>query len=225
MHSLQRSGGVAALGAAITFVIGFALYFALLIPAGYGSLKIDAVKHAGFLVQNQTVMYVWNLIIYVIFGVLLVTLTLALNERLKTQAPVLMRLATAFGLIWATLVIASGMIANVGAGVVVELYGRQPEAAATVWLSLMVMINGLGGGNEIVGGLWLMLVSLSVLRVPALPRALGYLGIVVGMAGLVTTIPMLREAGSAFGLGLIVWFVWVGIKLLQTPGDAAPLPA
>jgi hypothetical protein len=127
----------------------------------------------------------------------------------------LMRTATAFGLIWATLVIASGMVANIGAGVVTGLYADEPALAASVWLSLMIVVNGLGGGNEIVGGLWLLLVSLSVLRSSDLPRALGYLGVVVGLAGLVTMIPLLQEAGSVFGLGMIAWFVWAGIQLLR----------
>lgn len=218
---VQKLGGISAIAAAATFVTGFALYFSLLIPAGYGSLKVDPVKHAAFLVENRSTMYAWNLIIYVVFGILLVVLTLALHERLKAGAPALMRMAAAFGLIWATLVIASGMVANIGAAVVVELYARDPAQAASVWLSLMLLVNGLGGGNEIVGGLWLLLVSLAILRSSELPRALGYFGAVIGGIGLLTTIPPLQELGSAFGLGLIAWFVWLGSRLLR-PSKHAP---
>ena len=221
MPTLQESGGVAAVGAAITFIIGFALYIVLLVPAGYGSLEIDAVKHAAFLVEHRNTMYAWNLIIYVLFGMLLVIVTLALHERLKEDAAGLMRTATAFGLIWCTLVIASGMVANIGASVVVELFAKEPALAATVWWSLMILVNGLGGGNEIVGGVWLLLVSLSILRSTALPRVLGYLGVVVGVAGIVTVIPLLQEAGSVFGLGLILWFAWVGMRLLRPTKGAS----
>ena len=48
------------------------------------------------------------------FGVFLVVLALALYERLKAGSPALVQMATAFGLIWAGLAIASGMIVNVG---------------------------------------------------------------------------------------------------------------
>ncbi len=214
MTQLQRFGGASALLAAATFVTGFALYFALLIPAQYGSLSVDAVKHAAFLVDHRTLMYAWNLVIYVLFGALLVVLALALHERLKAGAPTLMQTATAFGLIWASLVIASGMVANIGAGVVAALYARDPAQAALVWLSLSLVVNGLGGGNEIVGGLWLLLVSVAGLRANGLPRALNYFGLVTSVAGLLTTVPPLKELGSVFGLGLIVWFVWLGIVLL-----------
>ena len=56
MLTLQKPGGWAAFGAAITFIIGFAVYTTLLIPAGYGSLKIDAAKHAAFLVEHRSLL-------------------------------------------------------------------------------------------------------------------------------------------------------------------------
>jgi hypothetical protein len=215
MNHLQRLGAISAWAAAATFVAGFWLYFSLLTPAGYGSLKIDAVKHAAFLVDNHTTMYAWNLIIYVVFGILLVVLALALHERLKACSPALMQPATIFGLIWATLVIASGMVANIGADVVAGLYARDPAQAAAAWITLSMVVNGLGGGNEIVGGIWLLLVSLAALQPHGLPKALGYLGLIVSVAGLLTTIPPLKELGAVFGLGLIAWFVWVGCVLLR----------
>jgi len=215
MGNLQKYGGVSALAAAGTFVAGFAFYFSLLIPAQYGSLKIDPVKHAAFLVEHRALMYAWNLTIYVFFGALMVVLALALHERLKLRSPNLMRSATAFALIWATLVIASGMVANIGADVVAELYAKDPAQAAVVWLSLSVVVNGLGGGNEIVGGLWLLLVSLAALRTNGLPRLLSYFGVIVSAAGLLSAIPPLKELGAAFGLGLILWFLGTGIALLR----------
>ena len=80
----------------------------------------------------------------------------------------------------------------------------------------------LTSGNEIVGGLWVLLVSWAALRVGGLPRALNYLGVVSGVAGLITVVPVLGELGAIFGLGLIVWFVWLGIVMLRSnPGEAA----
>lgn len=215
MSNFQKAGGLAALGGAATFVVGFVLYFTLLASARYGSLEIAPVQHVAFLAANKALMYAWNLIIYVAFGIFLVVLALALQDRLKAGSPAMAQTATAFGLIWAGLVIASGMVANIGASVVVDLYGKDPAQAASVWLALNFVVNGLGGGNEIVGGLWVLLVSWAGLRAGALPRALNYLGIVVSVAGLVTVVPALREVGAIFGLGSIVWFVWLGIVMLR----------
>jgi hypothetical protein len=216
MNNLQRMGAVSALGAAATFIVGFWLYFTLLTPAGYGSLRIDPVKHAAFLVDNRSTMYAWNFIIYIFFGGLLVVLALALYERMKGGAPALMRSATAFALIWATLVIASGMVANIGADVIAAVYGTNPVQAAAAWLSLSMVVNGLGGGNEVVGGMWVGLVSVAALRTNGFPKPLSYFGMIISIAGLLTTIPPLKELGAVFGLGLIVWLASLGFILLKS---------
>lgn len=217
MKDLQKLGGVAALLEAGTFIVGFALYLTLLSSANYGSLEIDLSKNVAFLVEYQMLMYIWYLIIYVVFGILLVVLVQALYERLKVGAPLLAQTASAFGLIWAGLVIASGMVANIGASTVISLHEKSPEQAALVWLNLQVVINGLGGGNEIVGGIWVLLLSWAALKTRELPKLLNYFGLVVGTAGLLTTIPPLGYLGAIFGLGTIVWFLWLGIVLLRTP--------
>ncbi len=225
MNDLQKMGGVAALIETATLVVGFALYFTLLASADYGSLDVDPVQNVAFLADNQAIMYTWNLIIYVVFGVFLVVLALALHDRLKAGSPAMVRTATAFGLIWAGLVIASGMVANIGAGIVVDIYGNDPAQAASVWLTLSFVVEGLGGGNEIVGGLWVLLVSSAALRTGGLPRTLNYLGVVIGVAGLLTVVPALDVLGAVFGLGFIVWFVWVGsIMLRGSPSTAAYNP-
>ena len=71
-----------------------------------------------------------------VFGIFLVVLALALYERLKAGSPAMVQTATAFGLIWAGLVIASGMVFNIGLGTVVDLYGKDPAQAASVWLAI-----------------------------------------------------------------------------------------
>ena len=131
-----------------------------------------------------------------------------------------MQTATAFGLIWAGLVIASGMVFNIGMATVIDLYGKEPALAGEVWLTIGSVQNGLGGGNEIVGGLWVLLVSWAALRGGGLPKPLNYLGLVIGVAGLVTVVPGLEELGAIFGLGCIVWFAWVGIVMLRSSSSA-----
>lgn len=213
---LQKAGGIAALVEAATFIFAIILMVAVIAPTGYGSLAVDPLENITFMAENQAILYVWNLVGYVIFGAFLVVLTLALHARLKDGAPGLMQVATAFGLIWAGLMFASGMVANIGAAQLVEVYGRDPAAAGNAWLSLRFVVDGLGGGNEIVGGLWVLLASVAALRSGVLPKALNILGVVVSLAGIVTLVPMLGDAGAVFGIGLIVWFAWLGIIMLRS---------
>jgi hypothetical protein len=216
MNNFQKVGGVSALIGAATWVFGMALLFTVLAPFGTGDVD------PGFLADNQAIIYIWNITIYLVFGVFLVVLLLALYERLKAGSPAMVQTATAFGLIWAAVVFASGMVFNIGMETVIDLYGKDPAQAESVWLAVDSVSIGLGGGNEIVGALWVLLISWAALRAGGLPRALNYLGVLAGVAGLLTLIPALEMVGVVFGLGLIVWFVWVGIVMLRgSPGAAA----
>jgi hypothetical protein len=133
----------------------------------------------------------------------------------------LAQVATAVGLIWAGLVVASGLLIINDLGVVAELYGQDPAQAATVYMALSAVESGLGGAVELPGGLWLLLVSWAAWRGGELPKGLNYLGLLVGAAGVLTAVPTLGELGAVFGLGSIVWFLWLGIVLLRTYANIA----
>ena len=211
MNDLQKMGGVAALIQAAAYVVGLGLALTLLAPV----LDADPDQYVAFLVDNLTLMHIWHLIIYLVAGVFLVVLALALHERFEADSPAMAQTATAFGLIWAGLVIASGMLMINDAGVVAEIYGEDPAQAASVWLALSAVEEGLGGAIELPGGLWVLLLSWAALRAGGLPRALNYLGAVIGVAGVLTVVPALEVLGTVFGLGFIVWFAWVGIVMLR----------
>jgi hypothetical protein len=213
MKSLQKVGGVAALILAAAYLMGIGLNFTLLDSSGY----IEPVEKVAFLADNQSILYIQTLFIYIVFGIFLVVLALALYERLKDGSPAMAQTATTFGLIWATLVIAGGMVFNTSMGTVVDLYGKDPAQAASVWLAISSVFQGLSGIPEIPGGLWTLLVSWAALRAGELPRGLNYLGVVIGAAGLLTVVPALFEVAVAvFALGQIVWWVWMGIVMLRS---------
>jgi hypothetical protein len=52
---------------------------------------------------------------------------------------------------------------------------------------------------------------------------LNYLGLVIGVPGIISTVfPAFNELAYAFGLGIIVWWLWLGIVLLRSnPGKTA----
>ncbi len=104
---------------------------------------------------------------------------------------------------------------------VVKLYGENPAQAATVWLTLDSVETGLGagGGETIVNALWFLLLSWVALRARELPRVLNYLGVVIGVAGILSVVLASLGLMAVYGLGLIIWFVWLGIVMLRNnPG-------
>jgi hypothetical protein len=215
MKDLQKLGGIAALYAGAAYLVGM---MGFLLIVGWPD---DPVEQVAVLVDNQVIQHILYLIVYQVWAVFLVVLTLALYERLKDDSPVMMQIATAIGMIWATVVIASGMIFNIGMDNVVDLHGKDPAQATTVWLAIESVVDGLGGGNEILGGLWVLLISWVALQAGRLGRALNYLGVVIGVAGILSALPGLGEVGLIFGLVQIVWFVWLGVVMLRSSTSAA----
>ena len=214
----QKVGGLAALYLAAAFVVAMP-YFLVFVK--YPSV-VDPAAKVAMLVRNSDSMRVMYLVTYVIFGLVLAVLALALYARLKDGAPILAQAATAVGLVWAVVLVASGMIFNAGATAVVGLHGTSPAQAAAAWQTIEPVAQGLGGsGGELLGGLWVLLLSVAALRTGGLSKALNWLGLAVGAAGVLSVVPALNGLAYGFGLLEIVWFVGLGVVMLRTTARAA----
>ncbi len=211
-NQLQKWGGLVALYEALAYIIGI-VGFVLVVNIAEIA---DPLQKVAAIAENQGLLSLLHLIVYVVWGATLVVLSLALHQRLNGETSAVARTATAFGLIWAGLVIASGMIYNVGMDTVATMQTTDPAQAATVWLAIEAVFTGLGGGVEVVGGIWVLLLSWAALKQGKLPKALNLFGLIVGGAGLITVVPALGEIGGmVFGLTQIVWFAWLGVAMLR----------
>lgn len=213
MKALYKIGGSAALAQAAIYIFGFILLIGSLNPEA-SSLSIN--ERLAFLSSNQALYQLWIFVIYVLFGVVLVFLSFALYGILKAKQPILSGIAVIFGYIWSVLVIASGMITNIGLEAALAQQPKNIQQASQLWLTIETLQNGLGGGVEVVGGIWVLLVTLAGLKAHQLPKVMHWLGLLVGLAGILTVIPGLGDLGAVFGLLQIVWFAWLGIVLLKT---------
>ena len=214
MKTLQKFGGFAALYMAAAYLIGMIIFLVVL---DYTSIS-DPAQKVALLVKMQMVSFSTNLLMYVFFGVFLIVLSLALYERLKSGSPALMQVATVIGILWAGSLAASGMVANAGIAPVVALYAKDPAQAALTWQGIEAVANGLGNANgEILGGLWMLMISLAALRAGGLPRGLNMLGLLAGAVGILSLVPGLTDVMvGVFGLSQIIWYIWLGIVLLRS---------
>jgi hypothetical protein len=211
MKSLSKAGGISALYLAIAYLAAMPFF---LVVVNYPSL-VDPLQKASAIVANQAALYAMELVVYVVFGIALVVLAVALHERLKPGAAALMAVATPIAFIWAGLLIASGMIFNVGMGPVAALFAKDQAGAASLWSAIDAVSSGLSGDGEIVGGAWMLLVSLAALKSRGLPKAASLLGLAIAAVGILSVVPVLKDLASVFGLGQIAWFAWIGIALLR----------
>jgi hypothetical protein len=219
MKNLQKISGFSTLYLAIAYLVGIVFFLVIL---DYPSIT-DPAQKVALLVEKPMIIYATNLMMYVIFGLFLVVLTLGLYDRLKSGAPAVMQVATVIGIIWAGSLVASGMISNAGIAPTIALYTNDPAQAAVTWLGIETVANGVGNGNgEILGGLWTLLVSWAALRAGGLPKGLNFIGLLVGLVGIISIFPGLTDLTGLFGIGQLVWYVWLGIVLLRgKPNQAA----
>ncbi len=209
----SRAGAIGGLIAAATFIFGIALFVTSL--SDYTEGDATVAESVDFLVSHQTTLFAWYFVIFLVFGVAIIPLARSLRERLVDVSPELADIGAVFAYIWAGLMFATGMTSNIGIAAVADLNETDPAAAEALWSSIATVTDGLGGGNELVGGVWILLVSLAAWSTKRLPRGLNVLGIISASAGLITLVPGLSDVGMIFGLGSIAWFAWAGIVLLR----------
>ena len=216
MKALHKFGGIAALYLAAGYIMGMIGFLGVVDVASVA----EPVQQVALMADNLAFLYILHLLTYVVWGIFMVVLALALYERLKAGSPAIVQTATVFGIFWGCVIILSGMIHNAGMQNVVDLYGKDPTQAGTVWLTIDSVLGGLAGSNEVIGGIWILLVSWAALQTGELSRVLNYLGVLVGVAGIISIVPALGELFIyIFALGQIVWFIWLGIVMLRSnPG-------
>jgi len=217
MKNLQTTGAIGAFIMALAYIVGLGLAFTVLDTSGLEN-PVDIVR---FHVENYALYYLWITLIYVAAGVFLIPLSLALRERLAAADPQvgpLATLATAFGLVWAVLIIGSGLLYNVGLGETVQIYAENPAEAAVFWRLIETVHVGIGASIEIPGGAWTLLVGIAALRSGVFPKALNLFALLIGAAGILTIVPPLMDvAVGLYAIGQIIWWIWMGVSILRNP--------
>lgn len=212
MTTYRRIAGYSGLAVGLIYIAAFA-YFGVFFEFPSGGTEGERLR---FLADHQLAISIVYSAIYIVFGALLAVLVVELNTLFRSVGPPAI-LTSLFGCVWIGLVIASGMIYVTGLNQVVGTIETDPAAAFDLWRTVSTVGDSIGGGNELVGGLWVLGISLLGLRGATLPRGLHYLGVVVGTSGLATMYPseLLTEV---FGLSQTVWFFWLGLSLLRLKG-------
>ena len=166
-----------------------------------------------FVTQNVNALWIAYFTIYVVFGVLLAVLVIAIDDILSSSVNQtqnrLLRMGSLFGKIWVCLVIASGMIATIGMSHAVSLTAVSNEEAHRLWGVVSMLVESLGGGNELVGGVWVLLTSITALKQRMFSNTVNLcgLGILLSIHAEVFT--------EIFGITQIIWFIAIGASLIK----------
>ncbi len=209
--STDRLAFITSLYMAISYVAGMFIFIFIL---DYPDIEPD--KRINLLSEYTSLHYFTNLFLYVVFGFSLVLFSLSLYENFKEGNRLLVRSSVSTGIIWAGLLIASGMIANAGIAPAMELLRQDPADAKRFWSTIETVSNGLGGAHgEVAGGVFTILVSLAARQTVYFSKFLHYFGLMVGTLGIASTFPDLNTLTGIFGITQAVWFIWSGTTFLR----------
>jgi len=203
---------------AVAYITGI-LIFIVVLKYPQITEDLDKVK---LIVEMKSMMFVSNLIMYVVFGPVLILFILFLVSLLDNRQTVLVKFSAIIGYIWAGSLTASGMIANGAIEPITRLFSDNPEQAVYLWQMLDTVSLSIGNGNgEILGGLMTLGFGIAILQNEHLSRGLGVFGIIVGFIGILSLIPPLADLAVIFGILQLGWFVLTGFSSISIKTDAS----
>jgi hypothetical protein len=231
--TIQKWGGIAALTEAFTYLFGFVLFFGLLDSSGYDT----PAQRLEFLILNRDTFFIGYLVSGILFSFALIVLVQSIYLRFKQASPELMKFTAVVGYLWVGIVLASSLIFLTSLGALAKFHGLDPEQALAIHRAVNIIVDALGGGIELVGAVWVLVISCVGIKHQIFSKLLHYVGFFVGIAGVLTlfsglsflsTNPFFEVTTAIFGLGQILWFIILGVTMLrETPnstGDVSGNP-
>jgi hypothetical protein len=213
MKRVQRFGGWASLAQAGLFVLTLVLIFGLL--PGQGITDPSTQGNPAVVLTSAARSPVLPLLNWldVPFAVTTMVLVLAMHERLQAGGGIHIRLASVSGLAAAVILLILGAVGYSAIRQLADVYGQNQAGASSAYLGIYALTTSLQAASIFAYGWWLLLVSWVDLSQNTLPRLLDYLGIVYGLMGILAfALPILGFLGILVG---IIWFGWLGIRLLR----------
>ncbi|GEA07157.1 hypothetical protein KUL42_19180 [Alteromonas sp. KUL42] len=215
-----RAGGIAAVICALTYVFGFVLFIGVIAPPEAQS----DISRLHSLIAQRDVFYIGYLVIGIVFSLSLIALNQSLQTRFVKSSPVLSNYNAVLGNIWVTFVLASTFVFLVNLSLLAKYANTDENNAVITMNTIHIVVDALGGGIELIGALWVFVISYMGLKQNIYPKATHILGLIVGFAGVLTLfsgLSMLADnvffeaTTTIFGLGQILWFILLGTHLLK----------
>lgn len=216
---LKRSQSIVGIASglymALAYIVGIVIFIVVL---KYPEITED-IEKVKIVVEMPYMVFFTNLIMYVLFGPVLVLFILSLKSFLNDKESILVKFSSIAGFIWAGSLTASGMIGNGGIKPITQLFANTPADAVKLWQMLDTVSISIGNGNgEILGGLMTLGFGLAMFKDKNFSKGLGVFGIIIGSIGVISLIPSMVDLAVAFGLLQLVWFLLTGfssIKILK----------
>jgi hypothetical protein len=139
-----------------------------------------------------------------------------LRERLRANAPTLSAATLYFGIAGN---IGDGLVALsfwIGIPLFMALQARDQAAAQNSWGAFTVLTGGYQGFGNLFQGLSLVAAGWAIIARQALPRPLGAISLLAGIAAIASVVSVNASIGFLVSIVLVVVFrIWAGIELYR----------
>lgn len=174
--------------------------------------------------QYSGLMQLWYFLVYVVFGISLLVLSISLLENENKDHSALQQITMLMSYLWSCYIFASGFIAILSIEFLFSNHFDLGTSVIELWRDIYAIQIGLGEGSEWVGAIWVVLVNTCLLKEKRLGKKLVCFGYIISVFGFATFIPALKELGAIFGLLQIIWFIIAGMLLLHEKRDLQQAP-
>lgn len=201
MKLFKKIAAISSVYGGLSYIGGIFVYLQLL---QYDSAN-SASEQIEIISNNPVLVHITTLHIYIIFSFGIILLATYLYLKLKDQQSILGLLGLVTGVMWATILIASGFISIA----VTTLLMNDVAASELVsaWQAVDIVSNALGGGNELIGGIFTGLWSLVMYKTHFSTIVTSVLGALVFIGGTISVLPYLADIGiGIFVISQIFWF-------------------
>lgn len=214
-NTIPRSpwpGMAAGLYMALAYLIGITIFVGVL---KYPEIS-DPVEKLMIMSKMPNMVFITNILMYVLFGPVLVLFIISLQKLIKNEDSILLKTSSVIGFIWAGSLTASGMISNAAIEPLLQQFAASPSQAVPMWQMIDAVAMGIGNGNaEILGGLMTLGFSVVMLKDQRFSKITGIVGSVVGVIGIITLLPILKDFTGLFGILQLVWFVLMAVAFFK----------
>ena len=202
---LMYLGAVSLIGMALCYIGLFIIYGAVLSPPGDNGIA----EKVAYLIEHRTLVKSSYILGYVLFACFLCISVQAIHALYCKTSQVLINTASLFGLFWAIVLLCTGMIGITSLELMSTLDKSDQPASEIVYLSSLLMEESLGGGIEILGGLWVFLLGFAGWYHKLFSKPFAIFSIVKGAIGVFSLFATDEIFLILFGLTGIVWFIWL----------------
>lgn len=201
MSLFKKCAVISAVYGGLSYIAGMFVYLVLLDNSGAAS----AAEHVAFMGQHAVLLHITTLHIYVLFSAGIVAIATYTYLKLKSDQPVLSLLSLIAGVMWSMLLVASGFISMAFTNALMS--GGVTDSMIAAWPAIDIVSDALGGGNELIGGVFTGLLSFALFKARVSTMATYGLGFIVCVGGIVSTLPYLADVGiGIFVFSQILWF-------------------